>query len=253
MLEPVYDFQHYYFSNPDTRHLYDDTPLQSVARGGWIPLGTLLGPRAEAHTYHGIRPSSKGPTNSLAQAVLEVVRPGPLPGNYPNHADATVTQHRLFLRQNPGALGWAKAWPTLVGDPRWAPAQALEARWREFLFRSHPVRYEYIDLPRICSDKMYDYDGPDPRTFEQRAPLVEPARVAANRLYPERHLADFLVMPLAVPRSTRGQGLPGAPPQEHGDVGLGGARAPLAPEPGGPGRVGPQGTPPPGGPPGVPR
>ncbi len=198
VMEPVYDLQQSHYSNPDTRPLYDDVPLQSVARS-WVPLGVLLDPRAPSHTYLGMRPFSKGPANSLAQAVAEVVRPGPLPGRYETQDDSIVGPHRDFLRQNPGALGLASAWPTQVGDPSWAPAQALEARWHDYLFRSHLVRYEYIDLPKECSYALYDQeapDGPNPTREEMAAQ----ARTAASRNFPDQHVdAIQRLMPLAVP------------------------------------------------------
>ena len=127
IMEPVYDTQHSSQRVPDTRYLYDDVPLQSVARA-WIPLGTLLDMDARSHTYHGLRPLSKGPANSLAEAVRAVVRPGFLPIDFLLHEDPNVGPHRRFIRRNPGCLDWASAWPKSVGDPRWGPAQLIENR-----------------------------------------------------------------------------------------------------------------------------
>ena len=198
VMEPIYDTQHSSQSVPDPRPLYDDTPLQSVARA-WIPLGTLLDPEARSHTYQGLRPLSKGPANSLAEAVQKVVYSAALPFGALLHGNPNVCPHRQFLRQHPGCLDWTTAWPTSVGDPRWAPAQLVERRWAFFLFRDHPIKYEYIDLPRELSEELYVYQAPDDPD-QTRDQLATWSRAAAERSRPHTEQDhDPQHMRLAVP------------------------------------------------------
>jgi hypothetical protein len=198
IMEPIYDTQHPSQAVPDPRPLYDDIPLRAVARA-WIPLGTLLDPDARSHTYRGLRPMSKGPANSLAEAVLQVVYPEGLPHDMLRQENPNVCPHRQFLHRYPGCLDWASAWPSRVGDPWWAPALLVEERWRFFLFREHPVKYEYIDLPSELSPGLYAQLTPDGGTWP-RLQLVEWARRAAARHRPDTTLERApRQMRLAVP------------------------------------------------------
>jgi hypothetical protein len=86
-----------------------------------------------------------------------------------------------------------------VGDPRWAPALLVQERWEFFLFREHPIKYEYIDLPSELPPELYVYQAPDDED-RPRAQLAEWSRAAAARYRPARAPEHVpLQMRLAVP------------------------------------------------------